>query len=169
MPTRTHRVRIALKKLRYAVEVGVAGGAMRDAELLAVMKAEQETLGELHDLQVVADTIEAFAFPSKAARRAAQLLAAAVDVEVGRLHDKYVRHRERIRGVSLAALRAARAADRRSLVRRAARMLPVAGIAAADIAAWYIGSAESRADAAEPARDVADSAARRSVVLPAPA
>jgi CHAD domain-containing protein len=57
LPERLHVVRIALKKLRYACEVGAeASGASIRAELKA-LKRGQDILGRLHDVQVLLDRI----------------------------------------------------------------------------------------------------------------
>ena len=57
LPERLHAVRIALKKLRYAVEViGEATGVDRAADLKALKRA-QDLLGRLHDLQVLIDRV----------------------------------------------------------------------------------------------------------------
>ena len=57
LPERLHVVRIALKKLRYACEVGAeASGANIKAELKA-LKRGQDILGRLHDVQVLLDRI----------------------------------------------------------------------------------------------------------------
>jgi CHAD domain-containing protein len=57
LPERLHVVRIALKKLRYACEVGAeAAGADIKAELKA-LKRGQDMLGRLHDVQVLLDRI----------------------------------------------------------------------------------------------------------------
>ncbi len=54
---RLHGVRIALKKLRYAVELlDEAGGRLR-ARDLRQLKRVQDTLGRLHDMQVLLDHV----------------------------------------------------------------------------------------------------------------
>jgi CHAD domain-containing protein len=57
LPERLHVVRIALKKLRYACEVGAeAAGASIKPEL-KILKRGQDILGRLHDVQVLLDRI----------------------------------------------------------------------------------------------------------------
>jgi CHAD domain-containing protein len=52
-PAGLHRVRIAAKKLRYALELAAETGALPVAEHIPMLKRVQETLGRLHDLQVL--------------------------------------------------------------------------------------------------------------------
>jgi CHAD domain-containing protein len=48
-----HRVRIAAKKLRYALELAADSGTGEAAPLVRALKRVQNTLGRLHDLQVL--------------------------------------------------------------------------------------------------------------------
>jgi CHAD domain-containing protein len=52
-PERLHQVRIAVKKLRYALELADDGGVGAAHPLVGELKRAQETLGRLHDLQVL--------------------------------------------------------------------------------------------------------------------
>ena len=54
-PNRAHRTRVAVKKLRYAVEIAQATGMWRPRHVLQDLKRAQATLGRLHDLQVLTD------------------------------------------------------------------------------------------------------------------
>ena len=54
---RLHAVRIALKKLRYAVELGAEAAGERDTDELRTLKHAQDLLGRLHDFQVLIDRI----------------------------------------------------------------------------------------------------------------
>ena len=56
LPDRLHEVRIAVKKLRYTVEVGVADvrrSAPRTISNLRTLKNAQDLLGRMHDLEVL--------------------------------------------------------------------------------------------------------------------
>jgi CHAD domain-containing protein len=53
MPERLHAVRIAVKKLRYAMELGAAARGQRRNRDIAALKAAQDLLGRLHDLEVL--------------------------------------------------------------------------------------------------------------------
>jgi len=52
-PENLHNVRIAAKKLRYAMELASDAGVKAAARPLRTVKRVQETLGKLHDLQVL--------------------------------------------------------------------------------------------------------------------
>ena len=56
---RLHRVRIAAKKLRYAMELAAESGARSALVPVRTIKRVQDTLGRLHDLQVVQGYIAA--------------------------------------------------------------------------------------------------------------
>ena len=66
-----HRARIAAKRLRYVVEP--VRGTLTGGELISRLKAIQDLLGELHDLQELEKTVRA-AVGAAAAERAEQLL-----------------------------------------------------------------------------------------------
>jgi CHAD domain-containing protein len=52
-PEQLHQVRIAAKKLRYAIELAKDTGVKSAAAPLRLLKRVQDTLGRLHDLQVL--------------------------------------------------------------------------------------------------------------------
>jgi len=54
-PEPLHAVRIAVKQLRYALELAFDMGALRSRRPILRLKAAQEILGELHDVQVLLD------------------------------------------------------------------------------------------------------------------
>ena len=56
--TRLHDVRIALKKLRYAVELSSEARGVNRAGEIATLKRAQDTLGRLHDFEVFADRVQ---------------------------------------------------------------------------------------------------------------
>ena len=56
---RLHRVRIAAKKLRYAMELAAESGARSAIVPVRTIKRVQDTLGRLHDLQVVQGYVSA--------------------------------------------------------------------------------------------------------------
>src|SRR5215203_2871473 len=49
---RLHAVRIAIKKLRYGIELSVEAAGEQDSTDLRILKRGQELLGRMHDLQV---------------------------------------------------------------------------------------------------------------------
>jgi CHAD domain-containing protein len=52
-PEQLHSVRIAAKKLRYAMELAADAGVAAAVPAVRLLKRVQETLGQLHDLQVL--------------------------------------------------------------------------------------------------------------------
>lgn len=126
LPERLHVVRIALKKLRYAVEVsGQAMGADRGADL-RTLKRGQDLLGRLHDFQVLIDRVrraQASIDPTGVAvSRSLDGLVTGLEQQCRRLHARYVRERGAMAAVCGRLLarpvRAARA-GRPAAVRRA--------------------------------------------------
>ena len=97
LPERLHVVRIALKKLRYAVEVaGEATGADRAADLRA-LKRGQDLLGRLHDFQVLIDRVRRVQAsldpPDAAVSRHLDHLVVGLEQQCRHLHARYVRER----------------------------------------------------------------------------
>lgn len=96
LPDRLHVVRIALKKLRYALELAPPSLPDR-ATALRTLKRVQELLGRMHDLQVLMERVrEAQASltpPSLGAWRELNELVIALEDMCRRLHARYVRER----------------------------------------------------------------------------
>jgi len=53
LPDRLHEVRIAVKKLRYALELSQAANSSRTSARLRLLKTTQDLLGRMHDLEVL--------------------------------------------------------------------------------------------------------------------
>jgi CHAD domain-containing protein len=93
---RLHAVRIAVKKLRYAVELAVEAGGEKTSADLRTLKRAQDLLGRLHDRQVLVDRVRQIQAAASAELRAERELEAIVDTlenECRRLHARYVRDR----------------------------------------------------------------------------
>ena len=84
---RLHRVRIAAKKLRYAMELAAESGARSAVVPVRTIKRVQDTLGRLHDLQVVQGYIAA----SQAAPSTRTPQDGGLDI-IGRLLEDECRH-----------------------------------------------------------------------------
>ncbi len=109
---RVHRVRIATKKLRYALELAGDTGEARTREAVRELKEVQEVLGRLHDLEVLAGTIQDLAMPTPNAddptvNAALEALRLALDGECRTLHSEYVGKREALLGVAQDAVASA--------------------------------------------------------------
>ena len=90
-----HEVRIAAKQLRYALEITADTGLARLARPLATLKATQDVLGRLHDLDVLAGLLGDLpeAGPGEPLQGSAASVVAALDPESRVLHARYLRSR----------------------------------------------------------------------------
>jgi CHAD domain-containing protein len=97
LPERLHRVRIAIKKLRYAAELSAEIAGERTTADLRTLRRAQDTLGRLHDVQVLIERVrEAQASltpPSVSVWRAIDRLLDALDTDCRQLHARYMRLR----------------------------------------------------------------------------
>jgi len=64
---RLHALRIAVKQLRYTLEIAEAGGGPLVGPVLGVLKSAQQRLGRLHDVQVLLSLLERAAAEAGAA------------------------------------------------------------------------------------------------------
>jgi CHAD domain-containing protein len=87
-----HQVRIALKKLRYSVELAgeLAGARIRSARLR--LKYVQDLLGRLHDLDVAVQKAHAASIGAPAERRIRDLVTL-LDDEIRQCHARYLKQR----------------------------------------------------------------------------
>jgi CHAD domain-containing protein len=126
LPERLHDVRIAVKKLRYALEVYADVSGHACSADLKQLRHVQDNLGRLHDLQVLVGRIRqiqsALAPPDLDLWRQLDRLNASIEDACRLLHGRYVRQRD-----SLAALctrlssQQASARTERSRLKRASR------------------------------------------------
>jgi CHAD domain-containing protein len=97
VPETLHGVRIAVKKLRYAAELAGEATHRQTAAEIAGLKAAQDLLGRLHDLQVLlVHAREAQAFfspPDFVAWRSLGSLVHRVEEDCRQLHARYMRDR----------------------------------------------------------------------------
>jgi len=131
LPERLHVVRVALKKLRYALELAnEVSGARGDGEARTLKRA-QDLLGRMHDLQILTDRVRRsrrrLAPPSLSEWRDLDALIVSLEDDCRRLHARYMRMRDdlvAIAGHSQCAP-ARRAAARRGAARRLIDAWPV--------------------------------------------
>jgi CHAD domain-containing protein len=94
---RLHAVRIALKKLRYGVEVAQEIAGEKNGSDLQLLKREQELLGRLHDLQVLIDRVRrvqgSLTPPDLAVWRDLDAMIRELETGCRRLHAKYMHNR----------------------------------------------------------------------------
>jgi CHAD domain-containing protein len=98
LPERLHAVRIAVKKLRYGVELAGEAAGAEPGEDLRVLKRGQDLLGRMHDLQALIDrarqTQASLAPPSVTVWRELDTLVGTLEDDCRRLHARYVRLRD---------------------------------------------------------------------------
>ena len=89
-----HEVRIAAKKLRYALEIANDSGAASCADAVRALKRVQDTLGRLHDLQILQHYVAAVGAAPRRRRTTPDAALAAlsrfVEDECRLLHGRYV-------------------------------------------------------------------------------
>ena len=100
LPGRLHAVRIAVKKLRYALELAAEVQGAKTNPDLRLLKRAQDVLGRMHDRQVLIDRVReeqaALSPPNVAVWRELDGLVAAVEDDCRRLHAHYMRMRSEL-------------------------------------------------------------------------
>ncbi len=93
-PDSLHQVRIAGKKLRYALEIADESGAVPCRDAVRTMKRVQEALGRLHDLQVLLHHVAAVGAAPRHRRSTPDaglaVLSRMIEDEGRHLHGRYV-------------------------------------------------------------------------------
>jgi|RhiMetdeSRZDD1v2_1073273.scaffolds.fasta_scaffold01017_27 CHAD domain-containing protein len=109
LPERLHAVRIALKKLRYAAELAADIAGDKSTPDIRLLRRAQDTLGRLHDLQVLIDRVRqvqaSLTPPSVALWRALDALVTSLDNECRQLHARYMRVRGELDAVGVRFVR----------------------------------------------------------------
>ncbi len=119
MPERLHAVRIAVKRLRYALEAGQEVRGVRATAQLTQLKAIQDLLGRAHDLHVLAERIHEVEVSvvqrSRATARDLAVLARALDRECRVLHAAFMTRRNGLLTLSAALVTRASAPRARAV------------------------------------------------------
>jgi CHAD domain-containing protein len=92
-PERLHALRIATKQLRYAIELAAELRLSEARPLVATFKMNQDVLGRLHDLEVLAHVIRGHRKSNEQVREA---LVARIDHECRLLHAQFLKGRGRL-------------------------------------------------------------------------
>jgi CHAD domain-containing protein len=104
LPERLHTVRIAVKKLRYALELSAEVAGIRSTPELRTLKRAQELLGRLHDLHVLLDRVRqvqaSLKPPNVAVWGELGRLTASIEDTCRRLHARYMRERAALETIS---------------------------------------------------------------------
>ncbi|HEV3214968.1 MAG TPA: CHAD domain-containing protein [Vicinamibacterales bacterium] len=97
-PERIHGVRIAAKKLRYALEIADEAGQPGAKTLVRVLRRQQDRLGRLHDLQALLKHVRGAQASPRAGEHLAELIAYAdtLDRDCRQLHAQFVEGRDEL-------------------------------------------------------------------------
>jgi CHAD domain-containing protein len=134
MPNRIHRVRIAIKKLRYTLEVTDATGIRVDIRMMRDLRKIQDLLGRVHDIDVARRVVRRLDGTDKAIAAEITLLDAVMGADCVALHEKYLARRDRIRAACDHCTQVVAAARRRWSVALTTRALSAAGVVAVPVA-----------------------------------
>jgi CHAD domain-containing protein len=104
LPERLHVVRIAVKKLRYSLELSAEVAGVRSTPELHALKRAQGLLGRLHDLHVLLDRVRdlqvSLTPPNVAVWPELDRVIAAVENSCRRRHARYMRERGALETIS---------------------------------------------------------------------
>ena len=141
MPNRLHRVRIAMKKLRYTLEVTWAAGVSIDQRLMRDLRKTQDLLGGMHDLHVAGRLVDQFDAPDKTVASELNLLEAVMTADLSALHAKYLSRRDRLRAMCDYSAKLAASRPATWTMHMVMNALPAAGLVALPVAVWRLGTA----------------------------
>jgi CHAD domain-containing protein len=103
LPERLHEVRIALKKLRYALEVATEAAGASESSDLRTLKHVQDVLGRLHDFQVLITrargTFAALGPTPVTAGRDFETFIDVLEDDCRRMHGRYMHDRDAVLAV----------------------------------------------------------------------
>jgi CHAD domain-containing protein len=95
MPNRSHAARVAVKKLRYTLELANDTGLWNAPGPAKALRRAQALLGDMHDLQVLVERVEQ-STPRTGDVREWMWLRDLLKSDIGRLHRRFVERRERL-------------------------------------------------------------------------
>jgi CHAD domain-containing protein len=95
-PERLHAGRIAIKKLRYAMEIVNDSGAADRRSAIQELKKAQDLLGEIHDRQELIDHLAEADSSNPEGDDGVALLRQVIDAEIHELHARYLARRENL-------------------------------------------------------------------------
>ena len=98
-PKRAHDVRISAKKLRYSVELAQLTGVWKPRHLISDLRDVQDTLGNLHDAQVLLDELDRLGADGAAPAGEIALLEQALRDDIAERHAEYLAQRDRLSAI----------------------------------------------------------------------
>ena len=127
LPNRSHDLRIAVKKLRYAVEAAHEAHLGGSPDALDALRRAQGKLGDIHDLHVALERIGPLSQNAPEDQRT--LLEAVIAAELDRRHQQFLRLRQSLTDAVDECRRRARAWQaKRRLMRRAPLLVGLAAV-----------------------------------------
>jgi CHAD domain-containing protein len=94
-PARLHAARIAIKKLRYTMEIVDNSGAADRRSAIQELKKAQDVLGDIHDRQELMDhLLSGIGQGERDGHGEIALLHQVIDAEIHQLHSRYLARRE---------------------------------------------------------------------------
>jgi CHAD domain-containing protein len=102
LPDRLHEVRIAVKKLRYAMEVSRELSGSRALARLRTLKEAQDLLGHMHDHEVLITRVRAIQSSTPNLRLSGDLdkLVRRLETEARQIHGQYVALRKKLLAIA---------------------------------------------------------------------
>ena len=104
LPERLHAVRIAVKKLRYGLELATELAGGKNGAGLKALKRGQDVLGRMHDLQVLIERLRqtqaSLTPPSLTVWRDLDEIVVSLEDECRRLHARYMRSRDQLAAIA---------------------------------------------------------------------
>ena len=95
MPNRSHAARVAVKKLRYALEIANDTALWPAPPPAKALRRAQATLGDMHDLQVLAERVEQ-TIPKAGDVREWTWLHDLLKADIARQHRRFIERRDRL-------------------------------------------------------------------------
>ncbi len=139
-PNRLHAVRVEAKKLRYTAELAGKGGLWPCEEPVADLKRTQETLGRLHDAEMLLNAVNKLGRKANLDNTELAILKGDLHGEIAERHAKYLSQRDKLRAAQQACLNAAERF--RSRPRPVVPVLALSAAAAVPAGLFMLGSRE---------------------------
>lgn len=101
-PRRAHEVRILAKKLRYSVELAQWTGVWKPRHLISDLRDVQDTLGNVHDAQVLLEELDRLSADGATAAGEIALLRQGLRSDIAERHAEYLAQRDRLSAICAA-------------------------------------------------------------------
>jgi CHAD domain-containing protein len=139
-PNRLHAVRVEAKKLRYTAELAGKGGLWPCEDAVADLKRTQETLGRLHDAEMLLKAVDKLGRKANLDDTELAILKGDLEGEIAERHAKYLAQRDKLRAAQQACLHAAERL--RSKRRPVVPVLALSAAAAVPAGLFVLGTRE---------------------------